>query len=112
MCGVRGGIRLRILPDVRAEDGGVKMAESIDRDELYTQICKKVNNPAIRSWLGAILAEFPAADVAPVKHGKWNKKTVSSGRESWEWPLCHRRARGKEKNLPYCHCGAKMDLEG
>ena len=57
------------------------------------------------------IKNLPAADVAEVKHGKWIKATVSSGRESWECSVCHRRARGKKKNLPYCHCGAKMDLE-
>ena len=58
-----------------------------------------------------LIDKIPAADVVEVKHGKWVKATVSSGRESWECSVCHRRARGKKKNLPYCHCGAKMDLE-
>lgn len=94
------------------------MAEYIDRDELYTQICKRVNNPAIRSWLGAILAEFPAADVAPVVHGKWeqcdyfdedsNTYVCSVCDETWTLNT----GNPKENNMYYCpNCGAKIYLE-
>ena len=90
------------------------MAEYIDRDKLKYQLKLESCVRRIKTLedVEEIIDFLPAADVAPVKHGKWIKKTVSSGRESWECSLCHRRARGKEKNLPYCHCGAKMDLEG
>ena len=95
-----------------------KMDECIDRDELYTQICKKVNNPAIRSWLGSILAESPTADVAPVKHGKWEQRdyfdedsnvyVCSVCDEPWTLDA----GSPKENNMYYCpNCGAKMDLE-
>lgn len=47
--------------------------------------------------------------VQPEKVGKWIPMTVSSGRDSWKCSVCGRRARGKIKNLPYCHCGAKME---
>lgn len=87
------------------------MAEYIDRDELYTQICKKVNNPAIKSWLGAILAEFPAADVAPVKHGK----LISNGYDELycEFGYCTVCDAYNPMSNKFCgQCGAKMDLEG
>ena len=94
------------------------MAECIDRDELYTQICKKVNNPAIRSWLGSILAESLVAEVAPVKHGKWTedgyegKENVCSQCGS-EIPLQSEGGRIPKKQVKFCYfCGAKMDLEG
>lgn len=90
------------------------MAEYIERDELYIQIRKRVNNPAIRSWFGAMLAEIPAADVAPVKHGKWMsvdadvifscsncENEVST---SWDYDAADM--------FTYCPCcGAKMDLK-
>lgn len=44
-----------------------------------------------------------------VVHGHWIEMAVSSGRDSWKCSLCGRRARGNKNNLPYCHCGAKMD---
>lgn len=97
------------------------MAEYIERDELYIQIRKRVNNPAIRSWFGAMLAEIPAADVAPVKHGKWvwNPNGMDWGLGAWECSECACR----NNNLPmnnkinplvfsgskYCpNCGADM----
>ena len=45
----------------------------------------------------------------PHKVGRWLPVIVSSGRDSWKCSLCGRRARGKIENLPYCHCGAKME---
>lgn len=52
-------------------------------------------------------------DVAPTVEphrmcGRWIPKQVSSGRDSWQCSVCGRRARGKLKNLPFCHCGADM----
>ena len=49
------------------------------------------------------------ADVVPVVRGHWIEMQVSSGRDSWQCSICGRRTRGKLVNLPYCHCGAKMD---
>ncbi len=43
--------------------------------------------------------------------GHWIPMEVSSGRDSWKCSVCGRRARGKLENLPYCHCGAKMEVE-
>ena len=59
--------------------------------------------------LEELIDDAPTVDVTPVKHGHWIEMTVSSGSDSWKCSLCGRRARGKLKNLPYCHCGAKMD---
>jgi len=53
--------------------------------------------------------------IEPLRHlcygrpkGVWIPMEVSSGRESWKCSVCGRRTRGKLKNLPYCHCGARM----
>lgn len=82
----------------------------IDKAELMRHIENEM-----REWgeeydalqiLGDI-EDFPTVD--PVRHGRWIEQTVSSGRDSWMCSECGRRARGKLKNLPYCHCGAKMD---
>ncbi len=48
-------------------------------------------------------------DAEPVRRGHWTRMKVSSGKDSWRCSVCGRRSRGKLKNLPYCHCGAKMD---
>lgn len=52
-----------------------------------------------------IIRTIPNAE----KTGKWIQVSVSSGRDSWKCSVCGRRARGKTKNLPYCHCGALME---
>jgi hypothetical protein len=80
------------------------MAEYIDRnlcellaeyDQYYTLV---VPLSKIR--------KLPAADVAPVVHGRWE----STGLISCKCSVCqHLELKGNEEYL-YCpHCGAKMD---
>lgn len=57
-----------------------------------------------------LLADMPAADVAPVVHGRWICEETE-GFHTW-W--CSRCGRGMNYNPEgidlYCyHCGAKMD---
>ena len=61
-----------------------------------------------------ILNQFPSADVAPVRHGRWvdNHCTACGmmpmGDEMWE--LCDFEPPRFEKFMDYCpNCGAKMD---
>lgn len=64
-----------------------------------------------------IINQFPAADVAPVRHGRWIKESDGGTRCS----VCNKRVRdvtggGDEpvdlSDMSYCpKCGAKMDLE-
>ena len=63
-----------------------------------------------------ILNQFPSADVAPVRHGRWvdNHCTACGmmpmGDEMWK--LCDFEPPRFEKFMDYCpSCGAKMDLE-
>lgn len=42
------------------------MSRYIDVDELKENICKRVNNPAIRGWLNRLIDDTPTADVVPV----------------------------------------------
>lgn len=59
-----------------------------------------------------ILNKIPAADVMPVKHGRWEERSVNVG-------TCTTGLFCSECNFPslgwrynYCHnCGCKMDLE-
>lgn len=83
------------------------MAEYIDKGELYSKICERVNTPVIRNWLGAIISETPAADVAPVKRGKWIMKSFHKG----VCNQCH-RLDDIDPLATHCrYCGSKMDLE-
>lgn len=88
------------------------MAEYVDKTELYSNICKRVNNPAIRSWLGSIFAETPAADVVPVVHGKWVSVDgdVIFGCSNCENEVSTSWDYDADTMFTYCPCcGAKMD---
>lgn len=57
------------------------------------------------------LLSIPAADVAPVRHGRWIHERTEGGFHIWR---CNRCGRGMNDNPEgtdlYCyHCGAKMD---
>lgn len=57
------------------------------------------------------IREMKAADVAPVRHGRWMREETEGGFHTWG---CSRCGRGMPYNPEgidlYCyHCGAKMD---
>lgn len=56
-----------------------------------------------------ILDQSPAADVAPVRHGKWEWSKDYDGDSILVCSECGRVCH--EEDAPYCYCGAKMDLE-
>lgn len=69
--------------------------------------------------------ELPAADVEPVRHGNWNIRLADEMTLCLECSICGRRVDNIDlhnlleageygeacRRYPYCHCGAKMDLE-
>lgn len=70
----------------------------------------EVNNAVQNATMDECVMLVKNIPPAEPKTGKWIPVSVSSGRDSWECSVCGRRARGKTKNLPYCHCGAKMEV--
>lgn len=56
--------------------------------------------------------EFPAADVEPVRHGRWMHEETEGGFHIWSCSRCGRGMNGNPNgtNLYCYHCGAKMDL--
>lgn len=58
---------------------------------------------------------FPEVDVAPVVHGRWKLARMTCGLAYWKCSVCSRMvetiAFESLARFPYCHCGAKMDLE-
>lgn len=84
------------------------MARYIDAKELEKQLRKRINNGAIRGWLLSMINQCPAADVEPVKYGKW--KFNCDG----YYPYCSECNNEPDggKLTKYCpNCGAKMDCE-
>ena len=60
------------------------------------------------------LYELPAADVAPVVHGRFvhDGPRFAGGVDWWHCSSCGRLASGIEMRFDYCpHCGARMDSE-
>lgn len=59
-----------------------------------------------------IMSDIPAADVAPVVHGRWLLRHEGAG-HYWECSACQENpCIYVTKNTKFCpNCGAKMDLE-
>lgn len=89
------------------------MAEYIDRksvlDELCRDNCERTYDGTCHNCrMTETIANFPAADVAPVVHGWWIFND-----DWWEFrcSLCGSHV-GNIKKYNYCpNCGAKMDKE-
>ena len=72
-----------------------------------------------------ILRDLPAADVEPVRYGKWNIRVSNERTLCLECSVCGRNVDNSDLHFllelgeygvacqlyPYCHCGAKMCLE-
>jgi hypothetical protein len=52
---------------------------------------------------------IPAADVAPVVHGRWISFLGGDHIMPERYYRCSRCGRVESRQEPYCHCGAKMD---
>lgn len=58
------------------------------------------------------IMDIPAADVAPVRHGRW-EIVIGSNRKEYMVCTCCRVSQELTGVFTYCpNCGAKMDLEG
>lgn len=60
--------------------------------------------------------ELPEVDATPVLvHGHWKFMGMISGDDWWKCSVCGRIIQTnmfkRLDRFPYCHCGAKMDLE-
>ena len=89
------------------------MAEYIDRTALgigYADPKAFINPAHADGWNTAIqiINEAPAADVAPVVHGRW----LCVDTDIEQFFLCNRCKKKEYWESKYCpNCGAKMDEE-
>lgn len=87
------------------------MAEYIERTEAL-EITTRTCGDYAAAW--SEIRKLPAADVAPVVHGRFvhdGPRFVGSV-DWWHCSSCGRLASGIETRFNYCsNCGAKMDLE-
>ena len=82
------------------------MAEYIDRKAALIKLmqdgCSAKNLQSI--------SDIPAADVAPVVHGRWIKKEEYTFGIMYDCSLCKNRILYNGHSWDYCpNCGAKMD---
>lgn len=90
------------------------MAEYIDRklvlDELCRDNCERTYDGTCHNCrMTETIADFPAADVTQVRHGKWEEIRDPYGNiEGWLCQ-CGRKVISKYNYCP--NCGAKMDKE-
>ena len=89
------------------------MAEYIEREKLLPHLFNKQDEPldVMRE-----ITEFPAADVAPVKHGKWGAYEAFPLTASLNGHPCSecgmRFSTSQIVFTNYCpNCGARMDQE-
>mgnify|MGYP003401473562 FL=1 len=99
------------------------MDEYIEREAAYEDFekCNSENPKWTPSRVKALIARQKAADVAPVRHGRWLFVIKGQMTSAWCCSECGRtvvitcdeelRQSKLEKEYPFCHCGAKMDLE-
>lgn len=88
------------------------MAEYIDRELLLILIeCHGTNKFGILDEnIREFVSKLPAADVAPVVHGRWSTGRFNMETGNYEEQCARCRNFSKEYGKPYCpNCGAKMD---
>lgn len=99
------------------EQEGLTMAEYIEREALLTDICDdmcglKYTGVCENCRVVALIADTPAADVAPVVHARW---VSVAGKRDRICSRClhnepYKNADDDAEVFEFCsHCGAKMD---
>ena len=95
------------------------MNEYIERAAAMESILGlTIVDPAVAQYANAVcyhLQNLPAADVAPVRHGRWKLVGADKRGRGGIWECTGRDSCGKSYpyKCDYCpNCGAKMDLEG
>lgn len=86
------------------------MAEYIEREAIIKLITSRYENPELCTQE---INSIPAADVAPVVHGRW----IDTGEKDTDgnaWFVCnicgHRDLHAPLMDVPHCwFCGAKMN---
>lgn len=88
------------------------MAEYINRGTAIAKLTAlEVTEPnATMTDAKRVLADIPAADVAPVVHGRWGTGRFNLETGNYEEQCTRCRNFSKEYGKPYCpNCGAKMN---
>ena len=90
------------------------MAEYIERESLLEDIQAAVENEGMGSMVAGALKRYvkrvTAADVAPVRHGRWIEHEKYTFGVMYDCSICGNRILDTGHSWNYCpNCGAKMD---
>lgn len=96
------------------------MAKYIDSGAFQAALVRKQCGPANQRYtdgwndcllrVKSMVSKAPAADVAPVVHGRWGTGRFNLETGNYEEQCTRCRNFSKEYGKPYCpNCGAKMD---
>lgn len=98
------------------------MSEYINRGTAFDAVTDLAGKASTRSAYEAVwksaraLKKIPAADVAPVVHGRWEQVKEWATKAKYRCSVCGREIMSAVKvnieKYPYCHRGAKMDGGG
>ena len=90
------------------------MAEYIEREALMVALCKEIvgdgdyynGKDDMQDEIRDMVSRFPAADVAPVRHGRW----LCVDTDTEQFFLCNRCKKKEYWESNYCpNCGCLMD---
>ena len=82
------------------------MAEYIERETAIETIISEPPDAHYPHWYADKIKAIPAADVAPVRHGRW----LCVDTDTEHFFLCNRCKKKEFLQSNYCRsCGAKMD---
>jgi hypothetical protein len=94
------------------------MAEYIEREAAMQAFLAEKPDAHYPGWYAGLLEEIPAADVAPVVHGRWVSPHWNNSNYCCNCSECggeamHKEYRWNSKGIyPICpKCGARMDGE-
>lgn len=86
------------------------MTEHIEKQAALDAILSEPPEAHYPSWYAAKIKMLPAADVAPVVHGRWGTGRFNLETGNYEEQCTRCRNFSKEYGKPYCpNCGAKLD---
>lgn len=85
------------------------MAEYIEKQAALDAILREPPDAHYPSWYTERIKALPAADIAPVVHGRWISFLDGDHIMPERYYRCSRCGRVESRRQPYCHCGAKMD---
>lgn len=90
------------------------MSDYISREAAKQILSRMLTDNAAECACNLIDSVLPA-DVEPVRHGEWRLVRRMAACGEYECSVCGRIETfgcfNKPENNPYCHCGAKMELE-